>query len=577
MPRVSVVLPSYNHERFVARALDSVLAQTYHDLEIVITDDGSTDNSVEVLRAYQEKDSRIKLFVNRVNYETHSVNNCIRHSSGEYLAMLSSDDEFSPAKLATQVSFLDDHPDVAAVFTDARIVNEHGHDLADPTHFYSTIFTQPNRSRHEWLHHFFFKGNCLCHPSVLIRRSVYETLGLYNPLLAALDDLEMWVRLCLHHQIHVLPEKLINFRVLDGQANFSGDKPENFRRGQYEWIKILDHFQTPDALAQLHLIFPEVAAEVLHECDAVRRHVLAILALQAGHLAHKFWGIDLLYDLLGDPETKRQLAHRIGIAAEGEFVRLNGQLNPFTIEQRPAAQVFWPVAGAYSEMNSRSVYYPRSEWTAVRIPVPAWDTATPLRVDPCNFACVVKVADVKILSRTDGRCLWKPDLRKEADAIRLSGTAAWLSDQDTLSILSTGNDPQIYLCGMPQLPDLPLDLQIWLKVDPDLDGVEKQVQTLRAALAEGDGQRQGLEAQVHTLQAALAEGDGQRQSLEAQVHTLQAALAEGDGQRQGLEAQVHTLQTALAEGDRLMQVFLNSRSWRYTRPLRALRRILDRA
>src|SRR5215468_11236673 len=105
MPRVSVVLPSYNHERFVARALDSVLAQTYDDLEIVITDDGSTDNSVEVLRAYQEKDSRIKLFVNRVNYQTHSVNNCIRHSSGEYLAMLSSDDEFSPAKLATQVSF----------------------------------------------------------------------------------------------------------------------------------------------------------------------------------------------------------------------------------------------------------------------------------------------------------------------------------------------------------------------------------------------------------------------------------------------------------------------------------------
>src|SRR5215831_20336805 len=153
MPRVSVILPSYNHERFVGLALDSVLAQTYQDFEIVITDDGSTDRSVEVLTAYRQRDPRIKLFVNRVNYETHSVNNCIQHSSGQYLAMLSSDDEFSPAKLATQVSFLDDHPEVAAVFTDARIVNEHGHDLVDPTHFYSTIFTQPNRSRHEWLHY----------------------------------------------------------------------------------------------------------------------------------------------------------------------------------------------------------------------------------------------------------------------------------------------------------------------------------------------------------------------------------------------------------------------------------------
>ena len=127
MPRVSVVLPSYNHERFVGLALESVLAQTYQDFEIVITDDalhGRVCRGAE--HAYQQRDPRIKLFVNRVNYETHSVNNCIQHSSGEYIAMLSSDDEFFPTKLEQQVTFLDHHPDIAAVFTNARIVNDTG-------------------------------------------------------------------------------------------------------------------------------------------------------------------------------------------------------------------------------------------------------------------------------------------------------------------------------------------------------------------------------------------------------------------------------------------------------------------
>ena len=204
LPRVSIIIPSYNHERFVGRAIESALAQTYQDFEIVITDDASTDGSVDILSSYARQDPRIKLFLNRFNYETHAVNHCIQHSSGDYIAILSSDDEFFPAKLERQVDFLDRRPDVAAVFTQARIVDEQNQDLPESSHLYCTIFQQPNRSRHEWLRRFYFEGNCLCHPSVLIRRSVYDTLGVYNPLMGALDDLDMWVRICLHHEIHVL-------------------------------------------------------------------------------------------------------------------------------------------------------------------------------------------------------------------------------------------------------------------------------------------------------------------------------------------------------------------------------------
>ena len=120
---------------------------------------------------------------------------------------------------------------------------------------------------------------------MLIRRSVYDTLGLYNPLMGALDDLDMWVRVCLHHEIHILPDTLVNFRVRDGQANVSGDTPENFRRGTVRDDQDpRPYFSPRRRLAQLHLIFPEFADQLVHESDAVKRHVLAKAALRPADL-----------------------------------------------------------------------------------------------------------------------------------------------------------------------------------------------------------------------------------------------------------------------------------------------------
>jgi glycosyltransferase involved in cell wall biosynthesis len=286
-PRVSIVIPSYNHEHFVAQAIDSVLAQTCQDFEIVITDDASTDGSVEILNQYARKDRRIKLFVNNFNYERHAVNHSIEQARGEYIALLNSDDEFAPAKLEKQLDILDRRPDVAAVFSRARIIDDQDRDVPDGSHPYCSVFDQPNRSRHRWLRRFFEEGNCLCHSSVLIRRSVYETLGAYNPLLSAIDDLDMWVRLCLHHNIYVLADRLVNFRIRSREGNHSADTPHNFRRNQFEQVKILDHFVSPAALDQLPLIFPELLDQVLDQPEAVKRHVLATAALAVGHAAHR--------------------------------------------------------------------------------------------------------------------------------------------------------------------------------------------------------------------------------------------------------------------------------------------------
>ena len=102
MPTVSVIIPSYNHERFVGACIQSALNQTFQDFEIIITDDGSTDRTVKVIENF--KDPRITLFKHIRNQGVCvAANNCINHARGKYIAWLSSDDEWYPEKLGVQV------------------------------------------------------------------------------------------------------------------------------------------------------------------------------------------------------------------------------------------------------------------------------------------------------------------------------------------------------------------------------------------------------------------------------------------------------------------------------------------
>ena len=518
------------------------MAQTYQDFEIVITDDASTDGSVDMLSSYARQDPRIKLFLNRFNYETHAINHCIQQSSGDYIAILSSDDEFFPAKLERQVDFLDRRPDVAAVFTQARIVDEQNRDLPESSHFYSTIFQQPNRSRHEWLRRFYFEGNCLCHPSVLIRRSVYDTLGMYNPLMGALDDLDMWVRICLHHEIHVLGDALVNFRVRDSrcqrQCRHARELPARSVRDDQDPGPL----RIARRLAQLHLYSPSLPINSPASpmpssgtCSPTRRSRPGVVTPLLGDRP-ALWTVVAT-------RTRRQLSHRIGRAPDVDFVKLSGALSPLTIEQRVSAQVFWPDAGTYTAVNSRSRYCPRSEWTDLRIPLPAWDTAVPLRFDPCDCPGVVKIAALRIFSQTDGRCVWSSRLEENDETLTVAGTAVRLSDPATCSILSTGNDPQLLLRGIPPLPDLPFELRVWIKLEPGLESAAREIESLRAAAVHHGATLQQLESR---LDAAQTEHQRELGCLTAERDELKTLAAASSDAVTNLEGHIGTFKAAVA-------------------------------
>src|SRR3989344_3691446 len=119
MPKVSVIIPSYNHEKYVTYALESVLNQTFQDFEIIITDDHSSDKTVEQIKKF--KDQRIRLFTSIKNRGVCvAINDCLLHTKGKYIAHLNSDDAFFLEKLEKQVKYLDNHPDVGAVFSKPR-------------------------------------------------------------------------------------------------------------------------------------------------------------------------------------------------------------------------------------------------------------------------------------------------------------------------------------------------------------------------------------------------------------------------------------------------------------------------
>ena len=311
MPRVSVVIPTYNHEKYVAEAIQSVLDQTYQDFEIVITNDGSTDRTVEVISKFT--DPRIKLLSFEKNRGFIAAdNNCIRNSSGEFVAELSSDDMFLPRKLEEQVNFLDEHPDIAAVFGYPYLIDEDGNDFTDVTSYYYHVFNQPNRTRHEWLHYFFYRGNGLAHPSALIRRDCLEDIGYGDERLVQLPDLDMWIRLCMKHSIYILPEKVFKFRIRQGEANLSGNRAETRIRDVWEHEQVLKHFLHVGSVDELCKIFPQMEEKRETIDEDLIPFFIATLALEVDSIVHRRFAIGVLFDLIGDRKTAQKIEQKYG-------------------------------------------------------------------------------------------------------------------------------------------------------------------------------------------------------------------------------------------------------------------------
>lgn len=300
--KVSIILTSFNHEKYLEKTICSVINQTFTDFEFIIWDDASNDNSWEIIKKYQEQDKRIKIYQNKTSMRAiYGLNKAILEiAKGEYIAIHHSDDIWESTKLEEQVKFLEENSNIGAVFTNISIIDEKGEPFKDQNHFYYSIFNQPNRTKHEWLNFFFSHTNALCHPSILIRKECYETCGLYKYGIGQMGDFDMWIRLCMNYEIYILPEKLTKFRVRDNEANASGNTISTRIRSMNEHFFVLQNFLELTSEKDFFKVFPN-ARKYYNKQKFLPKYLLARMALEnTVSRDTNLFGLTLLYELIND-------------------------------------------------------------------------------------------------------------------------------------------------------------------------------------------------------------------------------------------------------------------------------------
>lgn len=203
-PVVTVLMAVYNGERYLAEALDSTFAQTFTDFEFVVINDGSTDGSAAILRAYS--DPRLRVFQNRDNIGlTRSLNRGLVEARGRYVARQDADDTSHPDRLARQVAYLEANPNVALLGTGVWIIDERGRRRGRDAE------VRPSTCHGvQWRLLF---GNPFAHTSTMFRREiVWQELGGYDETYAFSQDFDLWSRVLARYPGVNLREPLVSYR-----------------------------------------------------------------------------------------------------------------------------------------------------------------------------------------------------------------------------------------------------------------------------------------------------------------------------------------------------------------------------
>ncbi|MBR3836883.1 MAG: glycosyltransferase family 2 protein [Clostridia bacterium] len=206
---ISVVIPTHNRADLLPRAIKSVQAQTWKDLEIVVVSDGSEDNTKEVVNELAKDDARIR-FIEYFPAKGGNIarNTGIENASGEFVAFLDDDDEFMPEKLEKQMAVMESDPEIGLVYTGVRIlyVNEQ-----------VTYRTNP-KAQGDLSKEILLDNSVGTTSTVMARKDLLLKAGMFDINLRALQDFDLWIRVCQLCKVGLVPEEMINY------YNYTGTK-----------------------------------------------------------------------------------------------------------------------------------------------------------------------------------------------------------------------------------------------------------------------------------------------------------------------------------------------------------------
>jgi glycosyltransferase involved in cell wall biosynthesis len=286
IPQISVIVPAYNVEKYIAATLGSLKTQSHTDFEALVVDDGSTDNTAEIVRSFTSRDSRFKLLPKPNGGLSSARNYGIRQARGEYIALLDGDDVYGTEKLATHLRSLSSDPKIGVVYSASRAIREDG-SLTSIKLSGRPIASEPLAA--------LLCKNFIGHGSnAVFRRCIFDEIGGFDETLYSCEDVDYWLRIAAIRKWHFYREPEVHsfYRVRPSGLSFNLTEMERSRRV---------------VIAKAHQRSPEVQP-LLPTAHAYLNRYLARLALTSGNTdaAKKYIALALKCDrtiFLRDPRS----------------------------------------------------------------------------------------------------------------------------------------------------------------------------------------------------------------------------------------------------------------------------------
>ena len=222
-PMVTVFIPCYNAGKFISETIDSILVQTYQDFEILIIDDGSTDNSSEILNRYAKKDERIRILKNKRNRGIgYTRNRGVREARGKYFAIMDADDISVSVRLEKEVQYLEKTPSVGAVSGCMHMINEQGREIGEP--LIAAYGAREVRAR-------MFFENPVVNSASMCRLDIVRSHNIrYKDDYHGVEDYMFWCKLINYTDIVVLGECFVYYRIVNSSLTATNIRKYNAAR-----------------------------------------------------------------------------------------------------------------------------------------------------------------------------------------------------------------------------------------------------------------------------------------------------------------------------------------------------------
>jgi glycosyltransferase involved in cell wall biosynthesis len=238
VPRVSVLLPAYNRADYLAEAINSALDQTIRDLEVVVVDDGSTDDTSQVVRGI--KDGRVHYLYQRNRGVSSALNTAWHAARGKYLAMLGSDDVWLPGLLGELVPVLDSDPALGLVYARAEGMDAQGRPLPQ-------ILGASEKFHGEWLKSILY-GDFVCGLTAVFRRTSLEQVGGFNETMTGNEDWDLWIRLAEHYPFAFRDLILARYRM--HPESLTGGRSETYVRIILDRVRLIEGYYARAAVPE---------------------------------------------------------------------------------------------------------------------------------------------------------------------------------------------------------------------------------------------------------------------------------------------------------------------------------------